>query len=116
MLLPITVRNLRTAGMKVKCHHQRYIGVLLPPNKIGRELQPLYVIREKQIQNYLLPNGGKTTVNVRTKEGKEYEVSAECSIKDTFDRKKSLLICMGRLEKQFKKDNYNPFEGIEIEV
>lgn len=106
-----TVQNLRKAGHKIKIHHQRFIQIFIPP-KLIKQLRPLFQIRADKQQNLLCANGGQTDIHILMKEGKEYSFTTTCSKKDAFNRKRALLIVLGRLEKKLMEDKIDPFEKL----
>jgi hypothetical protein len=104
-----TVKNLRKAGLKIKCLHERIITIYERPKGLKRILKPIYQIKLDKEQDLLQANGGNTTVIASMNDGKEFTVSTECSKNDNFDKKRAIRICLGRLEKLFIKEGINPF-------
>jgi len=96
----MTLQELKDKGYKVKVRHYRYPFVKLdnyinlPMGAVGLgELMP-----EKDIEGpKRFPRGGLTRVEVTSPENWNYAVEAHCSLKDGFDRKRGVRICLGRL-------------------
>ena len=86
------IKELRQAGYKVRVNHFRYHGVT-------GCLHPAHFFRESahpMSRCWISPKGGLTEVEIRTPDGKELKGKAECSRKDTFNRKLGLTIAVNR--------------------
>jgi hypothetical protein len=103
----MTIQELKNRGYKVKVRHFRYGGIKivdavnLPTNFVA--VCPL--LPEKEIAGpNRYPRGGKTVVQVTSPGGKDYDAVAECSLKDGFDRKRGVRICLGRIEQEIQSE------------
>ena len=85
MKTPPTIHELRKSGWKVRVHHFRYYyRTLIPSNdRIFTVGQPL-------------PKGGLTKIELTSPLGTQYLGQAECSKKDSFNRKLGVKIALGR--------------------
>jgi len=99
--MSLTLTDLKEKGFKVRIQHFRYRtlqitdAVNLPRNfTILGPLEPEKAVPGPERS----PRGGGTIVKV-TRDGKDYVGTAECSLKDGFDRKRGVRICLGRLER-----------------
>ena len=86
-----TVEYFRKNIGKVRVTSSRYL-------KDG-QLLTLKNIRDNKLQNLINSRGGKVTVDLTTKDGKDYSVTAQCNLKDSFNKRISMQICLGRLAK-----------------
>lgn len=82
------VENLRKAGFKVRVSHSRYHVYT----------GDLHYRKFFETNPYLIsPKGGTTTVEITSKDNKNYIGKSKCSKKDSFNRKLGLNIALGRL-------------------
>lgn len=89
-----TIQSLRQEGNKVRVMHERYVSA----TSFGAPyLMPLHKIRENGWQNTILSTGGKTTIQLTTKDGRDFESVAKCCPKDSFNRHVALNKAVGRL-------------------
>ena|ERR1017187_428271 len=98
-----TVQYFRqTLKAKVRVTHYRAFQNSLDP------LLTLKQIRNLKIQDKIAAKGGKTVIEMTTKDGQEFKAEAKCNPKDTFNRKLALQIALGRITKDmFGKPNFN---------
>lgn len=89
-----TVKSLREQGYSIRVHHiRKYVD---DPNKdIGWNDHSF--IKSKQI---LLSRGGSTDVAVTTPNGENVRAIAVCSDKDGYNKKRGVMIALGRAMKQ----------------
>ncbi len=110
----VTVEQLRASGNKVRVKHQRYFldvvnkdgriyfsGAVLGPLTRGEfeNLKSGILSGDKidaDYQDSVSPTGGQTVVQITTKDGRELEGVADCSMHDPYNRKKGLAIALGR--------------------
>ncbi len=109
----VSVEQLRASGNKVRVKHQRYFndvtvkddrvyssGYVLGPITRG-EFENLKAgvisgdVIDAKYEDSVRPTG-ETVVQITTKDGRELEGVAVCSIKDPYNRKKGLAIALGR--------------------
>ena len=88
----ITIQSIRQAGNKIRVSHFRKISGY-------KELVPISEIRKNGWQNNIKSNGGKTTLALTTRDGKDFSATAKCSKSDNFNRKIAVAIAIGRLIK-----------------
>ena len=96
--MSLTVHAIRKSGFKVHVNHYRYIG----NPKHDHNLAAYFHIRNEKWQNRISPKGGLTTIDVYDRGSSEplFHVQAKCSLKDAYNRKIALNVCLGRLESQ----------------
>ena len=87
-----TIQSIRQSGNKIRVSHFRAVSGY-------KELVPISEIRKNGWQNNINANGGKTTLALTTKDGKDFSATAVCSKKDGFCRKVAISIAIGRLIK-----------------
>jgi len=93
-----TIREFRQNKFKIKVTHFRRISG-------ETDLVSLFNIREKKLQNRILPRGGATVLDVTTPEKKDLRIEAKCSSKDSFNKKIAISVLIGRLNKQIEANN-----------
>ena len=86
-----TVKSLREKGYRVKVHHIRRCK-----RAPGYEL----VSFPEQAKNIILPTGGITDVTVVPPNGGGVNGIAHCSMKDNYNKKRGVMIALGRAMKQ----------------
>jgi hypothetical protein len=103
---PPTVEQLRKAGHKVRIIHQRYkfqdikkVEKLMAKGTKLRDLPkiPSYPRREIIDSNDISAKGGLTIIELTTPQRLNYRAEAACFIKDSFNRKLAVKICLGRI-------------------
>ncbi len=111
----MTIHQLRLAGNKVRVTHKRYaiqgynyfFNQVLKTKGVDilrKYLIPIKGIRADNQQNLINPKGGSTTIDITTKNGQEYSATAFCNLKDSFNRKTAISICLGRIGEQMEKE------------
>ena len=90
------IHVLRLSGFKVRITHERFVasGKL---NKVQDLARVSKALKRDRAFDYIWPKGGRTVVEVRTPEGKDYVKEAVCSTKDAFNRRLGITICLNRL-------------------
>lgn len=103
MNLP-TIHQLRKAGYKVKISHYRYSNRYSDPVVFTAEQRfPIFlnlITRQAKKDRefaYISGKGGETVLSLKTPVGNEIVSHAKCSLKDSFNRKLGIRICIGRL-------------------
>ena len=100
------INDLKNNGYNVKIKHFRYHDEDWRniPHKRLKNNQETYLMGHNELAGPCrAPVGGKTVMEVINKtNGGKFVVSANCSLQDQFDRKKSIQICLGRLKKQME--------------
>lgn len=83
-----TIQGLRQQGFKVKVFHSRQdiFGNYFPRMYFGKYIP----------MNYLALGGGKTVITVTDNNGKTAFGKADCSKRDSFNRKTGLELALGR--------------------
>ncbi len=64
------------------------------------QLHPINLFKINKLQSDISSFGGKTTIQVTSPKGENYEAVAKCSNKDQFDRRKANMIALGRISKE----------------
>ena len=96
-----SVHNLRKNGYKIRViHHRKYLVANEPFEKLEEVCLRNF---EKQASSHkyykILQNGGFTELQILAPNKKEYIVTADCSKKDSYCRKRGVEIALGRLAK-----------------
>ena len=113
----MTVEALRREGYKIRISHYRYTpetvnlmrackmaidpGYLAPMHQLRASFELAYENEpDRANYNYISSHGGKTVLELlppdETDQSKAIVVEAWCSVKDVYNRKKGVLICLGR--------------------
>lgn len=110
-----TVEQLRKNGYKVRVMHERFqfqpwVKLSHPPKDYSPwgPLRPQFELKPP----VRAQKGGRTTIEITAPNGKNYSGVALCSKEDSFDRKKGVKICLGRIAKKIEeeiKNNEVPF-------
>lgn len=104
----LTVAALRKSGHKVRVIHQRrFIPVAKLKSFIDYPKLGEFDGGRTETQNVkykISARGGLTTVEVDTKEGKNYKAAARVSNKDFYNRGSGLIVCLGRIQSQIIKE------------
>jgi hypothetical protein len=87
-----TVAQLRRDNFRVKIHHFR--DVRYDDGELVQNIPRMDI----QNSNKIVAKGGKSEVFVTCPDGKHYKGVAHCNPKDSFNRKVSVKICLGRLQ------------------
>lgn len=95
-----TVASLRQSGCKVRVSHFRLVKANNTTDLMATNLMSMREIKENNLQNFILPKGGLTKVEITDLNNKNYEVTAKCNPIDSYNRKIAVKICLGRIEKQ----------------
>ena len=93
-----TIHQLRKSGYKCRINHKRYYAEYgLFSKKEAKEM----VSKQYWDNDYkkVNPKGGYTSIEITTPTGENFKTEAVCSKKDSFNRRISLQICLGRLSK-----------------
>ncbi len=111
-----TVKSLRDQGFQVRVHHIR---------RYKYESENAAVPSNFNRNQIILARGGVTDVAITTPDGKNVRAFAYCSDKDGYNKKRGVLIALGRAMKQLSKpdrpnyDNsnlYNPYPFAESDL
>jgi len=97
-----TIAQLRKAGNKVRVIHSRFYRLSKFPRRAelkNRALVPLSTFRKGGNPEEINAKGGRTFIQLTTKDGQEYVGQADCSLKDCFNRKLGIKIALGRLQR-----------------
>lgn len=109
----LTIQSLRKNGHKIKVTHLRRVSVnkkflqdLSKPHyqyvKKGEfNLPPVTVLA----QQVILSRGGETIIEIDTKNGKYYKANCVCSRKDSYNKRRGVATCLGRIFKQALGNN-----------
>lgn len=99
-----TVKSLREEGFSVRVHHiRKYIN---DPNDDSQEYDTDWNQQGYKHKQILLARGGSTDVAVTTPTGENVRAIAYCSDKDGYNKKRGVMIALGRALKQLN----NPVE------
>jgi hypothetical protein len=101
----ITVHQLRKAGNRVRITHaRRYFD---PNTNRWYMLSRFERINSAGVLPKVnpAPHGGKTTIELTTKDGKDIVAVADCSKKDAFNRKAGIELALNRLLNQANQMN-----------
>lgn len=101
--MKLTIQYIRQQlGGRCRVIHSRYVyeSPLLRKNT---NLLSMKTIRELGAQEFILPKGGLTKIEI-TLNNKDYVVEAACSKKDAFSRKFALNLCMERFGKVLEQE------------
>lgn len=92
-----SVEVLRQNGYKVRVQHKRAFKGLTDVMTRGKfEEVKTSEAQDWAYQNWVSPKGGETVVQITTPTGENLEGVARCSKSDPYNRKKGLLIALGR--------------------
>lgn len=108
----LTVQSLRKSGAKVRvCHSRRFVPVTKLPDinfildKDAKKRDgPRQVVQSEKITYNLAATGGRTAIEVDLSNGNFYKADALTSNKDYYNKRRGLVICLGRLFKQMVED------------
>jgi hypothetical protein len=103
-----TIKQLRQAGHKVRCYHER--PVVFDKKQIKKLLKPQMLQVKKgnftslqdnpvavPISRFVMSHGGRTVVEVTSKNGNDYSAVAVTSKKDIFNKSVGIFVCIGRI-------------------
>jgi uncharacterized protein YjhX (UPF0386 family) len=105
-----SVEALRKAGFEVKVDHLRIaqddmekINPAVPATTFYESTHELRKHYESMLpagENYMHARGGRTCMAIKTRDGEEYKAQADCYVRDGYNRRKGVLICLTRIFRQ----------------
>lgn len=104
-----TIQSLRKRGFKVRVTHERVTGFVAENiSSVRRPIVRAIPVfqrvtkegRKQKLYPFIYGKGGVTTIEITNPEGVTTTETANCSIRDAFDRKLGNRICLARLAKR----------------
>lgn len=95
-----TIHNLRKMGIKTRVTHYRFVEMIADNGRlyITRVLLPMHEIRESEMQNRILPKGGKTVLEL-TNGNQTVILESKCSDLDLYNCKVGVKLALEKKER-----------------
>lgn len=111
---PLSIEALRKLGYSVRVTHNRpiihsdtkYYAKHMESRAHERFIRanqmPMHVIRGSNVQSDIWARGGETVIDV-SKGDKTFTARSVCSVKDAFNRREGIKVCLARIAEELNR-------------